>query len=122
MSNSESRTSSGCWPADTAAPDYSPDLQQSLEAQVPDWRNHPFDPHRIASYRTVAYQKTVVMKYLDNLIAWGDNLFRQDSMESINEATQYYLLAAEFRAEADEGAASGQAPAGNLQRVGGLAR
>ena len=81
---------------DTTAPDYSPDLQQSLEAQVLDWRNHPFDPHRIASYRTVAYQKTVVMKYLDNLIAWGDNLFRQDSMESINEATQYYLLAAEI--------------------------
>lgn len=36
------------------------------------------------------------MKYLDNLIAWGDNLFRQDSMESINEATQLYILAAEI--------------------------
>ena len=36
------------------------------------------------------------MKYLDNLIAWGDYLFRQDSMESINEATQLYVLAAEI--------------------------
>ena len=36
------------------------------------------------------------MKYLDNLIAWGDNLFRQDSMESINEATELYILAAEI--------------------------
>jgi hypothetical protein len=67
-----------------------------LEGQVLDWRTNPFEPHRIANYRTVAYQKTVVMKYLDNLIAWGDYLFRQDSMESINEATQIYILAAEI--------------------------
>jgi len=67
-----------------------------LEKQVLDWRTNPFEPHRIANYRTVAYQKTVVIKYLDNLIAWGDYLFRQDSMESINEATQLYILAAEL--------------------------
>jgi hypothetical protein len=67
-----------------------------LENQVNDWRNHPFDPHRIANYRTVAYQKTVVMNYLDNLIAWGDFLFGQDSIESINEATQLYVAAAEI--------------------------
>src|SRR5213078_3774577 len=59
-------------------------------------RRNPFEPHRIANYRTVAYQKTVFMKYLDNLIAWGDYLFRQDSMESINEATQLYIMAAEI--------------------------
>lgn len=70
--------------------------KDELEKQVYDWRTNPFEPHRIANYRTVAYQKTVVMKYLDNLIAWGDNLFRQDSMESINEATQLYILAAEI--------------------------
>ena len=34
------------------------------------------------------------MKYLDNLIAWGDSLFRQDTIETINEATQIYVLAA----------------------------
>lgn len=34
------------------------------------------------------------MKYLDNLIAWGDSLFQQDTIESINEATQRYVLAA----------------------------
>jgi len=67
-----------------------------LKKQVIDWRTNPFEPHRIANYRRVAYQKTVVMKYLDNLIAWGDNLFRQDSMESVNEATQLYVLAAEI--------------------------
>ncbi|GAB4372419.1 MAG: hypothetical protein Kow00121_14770 [Elainellaceae cyanobacterium] len=70
--------------------------QTELRTQVVDWRTNPFEPHRIANYRTVAYQKTIVMKYLDNLIAWGDNLFRQDSMESITEATQLYILAAEI--------------------------
>ena len=81
---------------DTSVPGYSPQTQKALEDQVYDWRVNPFEPHRIANYRTVAYQKTVVMKYLDNLIAWGDSLFRQDSMESINEATQLYILAAEL--------------------------
>ena len=41
-----------------------------------------------------AYQKAVVMKYLDNLISWGDHLFRMDSIESINEATLFYIEAA----------------------------
>ena len=29
--------------------------------------------------RNEAYMKSVVMAYLDNLIAWGDQLFRQDT-------------------------------------------
>jgi hypothetical protein len=81
---------------DTSVPGYSAQAKKDLEDQVLDWRTYPFEPHRIANYRTVAYQKTVVMKYLDNLIAWGDYLFQQDSMESINEATQLYILAAEI--------------------------
>ena len=81
---------------DTSVPGSSPQAKKDLEDQVLDWRTHPFEPHRIAKFRTVAYQKTVVMKYLDNLIAWGDFLFRQDSMESINEATQLYIMAAEI--------------------------
>jgi Tc toxin complex TcA C-terminal TcB-binding domain/Neuraminidase-like domain/Salmonella virulence plasmid 28.1kDa A protein len=81
---------------DTSVPGYSADAKEALEDQVLDWRTYPFEPHRIANYRTVAYQKTAVMKYLDNLVAWGDYLFRQDSMESINEATQLYILAAEI--------------------------
>lgn len=69
---------------------------QDLVKDVTAWRNNPFQPHLIASYRTVAYQKTAVMKYIDHLIAWGDNLFTQDTMESVNEATQLYLLAAQI--------------------------
>jgi hypothetical protein len=57
-------------------------------------KDKPFQPHAVARTRTLAYQYSVVQKYLDNLIAWGDNLFRQDTVESINEATQRYVLAA----------------------------
>jgi hypothetical protein len=64
-----------------------------VQAQVKRWRQDPFKPHLIARMRTTAYQKAVVMKYLDNLIAWGDQLFGRDTIESINEATQLYILA-----------------------------
>lgn len=67
-----------------------------LAQQVAQWQASPFDPHAIARWRVSAYQKTVVMKYLDNLVAWGDQLFRQDTIESINEATQLYVLAGEI--------------------------
>lgn len=65
-----------------------------MEKQIRDWRDYPFSPHRIARGRPGAYQKNVFMKYLDNLIAWADKLFRRDTIESINEATQLYVLAA----------------------------
>ncbi len=70
--------------------------KQSLVDQIEAWNNNPFNPHLIARMRITAYQKAVVMKYLDNLIAWGDQLFRRDTIESINEATQLYILAAEI--------------------------
>lgn len=69
-----------------------PDLQK----QIAEWKDHPFEPHRIARMRLPAYQKYVVMRYLDNLIAWGDKLFERDTIESINQATQLYILAAEL--------------------------
>lgn len=53
----------------------------------------PFKPHVAAGTRPLAYQYYVVMKYLDNLIAWGDSLFLQDTIETINEATLCYVLA-----------------------------
>ncbi|HUT72078.1 MAG TPA: neuraminidase-like domain-containing protein [Desulfatiglandales bacterium] len=66
-----------------------------LADRVRRWRNNPFQPHLMARLRDGApYMKTVVMKYIDNLIAWGDVLFRRDTIESINEATQLYILAA----------------------------
>ncbi len=67
-----------------------------LLKQVDDWKDNPFQPHLIAQFRTVAYQKSVVMKYIDNLVAWGDSLFRQNTRESLGQATNLYILAAEI--------------------------
>jgi len=61
--------------------------------------NNPFQPHVVARRRPLAYQYSVVMKYLDNLVAWGDHLFQQDTVETINEATQLYVLAANLLGE-----------------------
>jgi len=68
----------------------------AIQAQIEQWMENPFSPHLIARMRFIAYQKSVVMKYIDNLIAWGDQLFRQDTIEAINEATQLYVLAADI--------------------------
>jgi hypothetical protein len=66
------------------------DTVDSIEA----WKDAPFRPHVVARYRQSAYMFKAVMAYLDNLIAWGDSLFRQDTGETLNEATQLYVLAA----------------------------
>ncbi|WP_375492739.1 neuraminidase-like domain-containing protein [uncultured Nostoc sp.] len=68
-------------------PDNTPDQQ------INEWRDNPFQPHVIARSRPSAYMKWVVMKYIEILIAWGDYLFRQDTIESLNQATQIYVLA-----------------------------
>jgi hypothetical protein len=65
-------------------------------AQVTRWRRDPFNPFLIADQRPVSYMKRVVMSYLDNLIAWADNLFSTDSREALNEATLLYVIAAEI--------------------------
>ncbi|HEU4914211.1 MAG TPA: neuraminidase-like domain-containing protein [Candidatus Saccharimonadales bacterium] len=67
--------------------------RKDLEFAIEEWREDPFKPHVVARYRTVAYQKALLMKYLNMLIEWGDYLFRQDTMESITQATQMYILA-----------------------------
>lgn len=70
--------------------------RSALSSLVDKWKNDPFNPHLIARYRNVAYQKYVVMKYLDVLIGWGDQEFEKDTTESVNLAIQFYVLAAEL--------------------------
>ena len=70
-----------------------------LEQQVTQWEQDPFNPHAIARLRIAAYMKTTVMKYLDCLIAEADMLFTMDIRETINEAAQLYLLAADMLGE-----------------------
>jgi hypothetical protein len=67
--------------------------RKELEFAINQWRTKPFKPHVVARFRPVAYQKALLMKYIDNLTEWGDYLFRQDTMESIVQATQMYILA-----------------------------
>ncbi|MCK4794466.1 MAG: hypothetical protein KAV87_62635, partial [Desulfobacteraceae bacterium] len=67
--------------------------------QLASWARSPFDPHAVALFRKSAYQKAIVQRYLDNILEWGDYLFRQHTRESINEATQLYILAAEILGE-----------------------
>lgn len=66
--------------------------QQAFEAYL----NDPFNPHAIARTRLGAYMMAVFMKYIDNLLDWGDHLFAQDTTESINEATLLYVMAADL--------------------------
>ena len=68
----------------------------NLKEQITAWEADPFQPYVIARLRVVAYMKNVVMRYIDNIIGWGDQLFRQDTIESINEATQLYVLASQM--------------------------
>ena len=69
-------------------------LKEETIKSINAWKQAPFRPHVIARYRQSAYMFKTVMAYLDNLIDWGDSLFRQDTRESINEAAQLYILAA----------------------------
>ncbi|NOT09810.1 MAG: hypothetical protein HOP28_16580 [Gemmatimonadales bacterium] len=62
-------------------------------AIIAEWRDNPFDPHLVAANRPLAYMKNVVIKYVENLIAWGDSLFRQFTRESVYEAMQIYVIA-----------------------------
>lgn len=73
-----------------------PALRDETVHAITSWREHPFRPHVIARYRHQAYMYKTVMAYLDNLIAWGDSLFRQDTGEAIDEALMLYLLAAQI--------------------------
>lgn len=76
-------------------------LKEALRdpAALAAYRNDPFNPHAIARLRLSAYQKAIAMKYIDNLLDWGDRLFSQFTMESVNEATMLYVLAADILGE-----------------------
>ncbi len=75
---------------------------EEVGSQLDAWKANPFEPHVIAELRISAYMKNTVMKYLDNLIAWGDNLFSIDTIETINEATQLYILALQILGDKPE--------------------
>ena len=77
----------------TIAADPSGATITDLKFAVSEWRDKPFQPHVVARSRPVAYQVSLVLKYIQNLLDWGDNLFRQFTRESVTQATQMYILA-----------------------------
>ena len=80
-------------------------------AAIDAYESDPFNPHAIARLRLSAYAKSVVMKYVDNLLDWGDRYFAQFTMESVNEATMLYAMAADILGERpSEAGDCGQSP------------
>jgi hypothetical protein len=73
-----------------------PNVEQELQTQLDAYRDDPFDPHKIAELRPIAYRKAFVMSYVDNLLEWGDMLFRQFTRESLGEATMLYVRVADL--------------------------
>jgi hypothetical protein len=80
----------GIHPIEDLLNNSSPDL----DSQLKNWAQNPFNPHAVARLRVSAYMRSTIMKYIDNLISWGDQLFQQNTLETINEATLLYVLAA----------------------------
>lgn len=76
--------------------DNSPEKASKLDNQIEIWSNDPFKPHNVARMRISAYMKATVMRYIDILVARGDKSFRTDTMESINEALLYYVIASQI--------------------------
>lgn len=66
------------------------------KAAIDVYRHDPFNPHAIARLRLGAYQKSAVLKYVDNLLDWADSLFTLFTTESVAEATLLYVTASEI--------------------------
>ncbi|MGH3276495.1 MAG: neuraminidase-like domain-containing protein [Streptosporangiaceae bacterium] len=115
-------------PFRTSAPDSLLQLMEGIDnndpaaiAQLTAWEESPFQPFAIARVHLAAFQKYVFMRYLDNLIAWGDQLFGQaDTIESINQATQLYILAANLLGPLPERIAPPATPALCYAQLGAL--
>ncbi|KAL7931746.1 hypothetical protein V8C35DRAFT_329405 [Trichoderma chlorosporum] len=57
------------------------------------WLSNPFNAHSLARGRPVIYMRRFVRKHIELLIESGDELFRQNSLESIPLALQRYVQA-----------------------------
>jgi len=67
--------------------------QLTNPTEIAVYNEDPFDPHAVARLRVGAYEKAVVMQYVDNLLDWGDSEFSQYTYETITTATMLYAYA-----------------------------
>src|SRR5262249_45364660 len=68
------------------------EVAASVANQIATWQSSPFEPYAVARLRQTAFSRLAFRKYLDNLLAWGDSLFRQYPTETVNEATLLYSV------------------------------
>ena len=61
--------------------------------QAKDWKANPNKSSKNANLYLFAYQRAVIMMYIDNLIAWGDHQFRMNNAESNKKSAQLYMTA-----------------------------
>ena len=73
-------------------PDSDPEKQDVI-AQIETTRLYPFQAHRIARLRPLAYKKWVVAFDVRLHLALGDRFFRRFTPEDVNQAIQYYIIA-----------------------------
>lgn len=73
-------------------PDSDPEKENML-AQIDTMRHYPFQAHRIARLRPLAYKKWVVAFDVRAHLAMGDKHFRRFTPEDVNLAIQYYMIA-----------------------------
>lgn len=57
------------------------------------WLEDPYNPHTVARVRPGAYQKAIILSYVENLLDWADQEFTRDTRESLNRAIGYYNTA-----------------------------
>ena len=68
-------------------------------AKLEIFRQNPLDPQSTAQIRPMSYRKAIGMHYIDNLIDYGDALFRRYTQETIVEATMEYVMAYDLLGE-----------------------
>ncbi|MDX2247271.1 MAG: neuraminidase-like domain-containing protein [Bacteroidia bacterium] len=73
-----------------------PNGTKKVQPQIDAWLADPFSPFAVARLRINAFEWFTVTSYIKNLIEWGDQLFRRDTRESINEATLLYVMASDI--------------------------
>jgi hypothetical protein len=69
-------------------------LKSDAIAQIDAWERDPFNPYLIGRLRIGAFQKYVVIRWIQHLVLRADALLRSDRPEPINEAVQVLVLAA----------------------------
>ena len=82
---------------------------QSIEEHLRDgsaemeiYNNNPFDAHAIARIHMGAYEKYTLISYVKLMLEWADNLFMEDTWESISFATMLYVISKELLGERPE--------------------